>query len=224
MGWVMPLALPASSGVYKNVFALADAPNYSTPTGTGVSLYRSGAANTTRWNLGTWTSDNTGGVLPVVNTWYHLALVIDGTSVKRLYENGILIVDASVANEVATELRLGCFVSPEDANSAANFQLEHFKYFNEALTIAEIMEEMYRAAPVKAGGMSVFTRHHGDWFEESGTRREFVATGTAFTTADGPPNVYDDGPDYPGKAFEESSGLTGNAPRMMHQVRMRRVA
>lgn len=73
-----------------------------------------------------------------LNTWYHVAMVYNGTSLKG-YVNGVLDGSTNVSGMVATStstLKLGLYSTP--SNHALNGRVDEATFYNKALSDAEI--------------------------------------------------------------------------------------
>lgn len=173
MAWLYPTANPAASAYFN---ALAE---YGA---LGVSIFNT--AGTTRWNLGTATTDNTGSVVSL-NTWAHLTMTTSSATAHTLYLNGVS--DAtSVGSGSATRVIVGNY---DLASAAWTGRIAAVKIWDGALTAAEIAQEMRQLLPARLANFKAFYPlfSASDLVDYSGQAQSLTTNGTAPTSADGPP-------------------------------------
>jgi PKD repeat protein len=131
--WVMSPAAPsgaARTSIAQKSNVLEFNWNHPTAASRGAVAMRNSA--------GTWQNFSFGPL--VANTWYHLAVTFDGTTV-RTYKNGLLVTSAAFTGSLtvnANNWQLGL--------GAANFngQVDEFRMWSVARSLTEIREAMHR--------------------------------------------------------------------------------
>jgi hypothetical protein len=139
------------------------------------------------WSVGTATTDNDSSVFPAVNTWYHVALVRRGSSIK-LYVNGVLVVDATDATAGAT----GFIIGDIDANNNGDEfigRLAAVKVWQRDLSRSEVIAESKQYLPVsKTNLLGVYPlRRLADDENELYRAAPLTLGGAGQAEADGPP-------------------------------------
>lgn len=173
MGWGL---VPSFSGnTYTDFFA--------SQSRIGSSLHAVGADH--KWSIGTPTNDYDATANAATNTWYHVALVRNGTS-KRLYVDGVLVVDATDSAAASTTFAVGDW-----GGGAGNWngRAAAIKGWEGILTVEEILAEMRQYLPVRTANLRGFYPFHStgdDQVDFSGGGRTFTVAG-APVNADGPP-------------------------------------
>lgn len=140
------------------------------------------------WNVA---ADNTGAATPATGTWFHGALVCDGTGAGNLrtYVNGVLAQSiAGNASAAAGNIRLlGDIATP---SQFFNGRVDNPKVFNVALTAAEILNEMQSIVPSRlancVGWSPTFPGATERLLDLSGAGVNWTAGGT-LTDEDPPP-------------------------------------
>jgi len=115
----------------------------------GHSTYQFILRNTSaaKWSLATYDGTGSGDSLTStatasVNTWYHVAAVIDGTS-KKIYVNGSEVASSTVAFSVNTSSGAGLNIGGRDDLGASNSErmngkIDQVRVFSKALSSSEV--------------------------------------------------------------------------------------
>jgi putative ubiquitin-RnfH superfamily antitoxin RatB of RatAB toxin-antitoxin module len=154
-------------------------------TGSGSNTLQTDVDGTT---LNIWNGFVAGaGTNLTVGTWYHLAMVANGTNLIA-YLNGVQNAIVAHISPATPKLWIGNDADSEFLNGRA----AHIKVFNAALTANEILQEMYTILPKKIDALNGW---YPTWngsnraADYSGLARPWTEGGT-LADEDGPPVSY----------------------------------
>lgn len=173
MGWACAITL-------GNAYQVA----LSAISGLAIQVHQPGA--TPFWSIGTSSPDYDSALTVVAGTWYHVALVRNGTT-KTLYVDGVQQATGTGSETPGPDLLIGAF----DETSTGNFygRLAAVKVWKAVLTLAEIQQESRQVMPVRTATLAAWypllSPSAGE-IDYSGNAKTLTVTGTPIT-ASGPP-------------------------------------
>jgi hypothetical protein len=135
-------------------------------------------------------ADGPNGSSLTVGTWYHVALVRQGTGASDLivYLNGVQdTTHGGGSNDATAGVGIGCRVT--DAFDSLNGCAAAVKEYNAVLTAAEIVQEMRQYLPKRLANLNAWyplLSTADDEVDYSGQGRTLTVAGT-WATEDGPP-------------------------------------
>lgn len=157
--------------------------------GIGNHFYLGTQANGTTLITYNTTADSSNGTNLSVGTWYHVAMVCDGTGAGNLraYLDGVLDVThaSSGSSAAATQLRAGNSAFSEFLNG----RMAAIKTYSAVLTAAEIANEARQILPIRTANLTGFYPLFStadDEIDFSGAGNNWTVNGT-LATEDGPP-------------------------------------
>lgn len=136
------------------------------------------------------------GSTPTLNTWFHLAMVVNGTSTGNFltYYNGALDITYDANSGTSTDLILGNSDDPGVAEWL-NGCIAAVKVYDAVLVAAEIAQEMRQYMPFRTASLNSFyplLSIADDEIDFSGNGRTLTVSGTLATEA-GPPIAWRQG-------------------------------
>lgn len=117
--------------------------------------------------------------------WHHVALVHDGNE-TRAYVDGVEEMSATCTNSSRGTTSI-CRFGANDWGEHHNGEVAHAKFFDQALTVAELLREMQSGRPVLESDGYWPIRSTGTQTDESGKGRSLSETGSGSSYAGGPP-------------------------------------
>jgi hypothetical protein len=180
MAWVYPTTLP-TVGNYNNIGGQQSQ----------IVLGMNNNGGTIRWGIFHPIADQNGTSLPVVNTWYHVAMTCIGQAYV-LYVNGVQEFSGSNAEAGATTIVIGDFDASVGSADEWLGRIAAVKVWNRALPLPEIKLEMLAYAPQnRSGNIGCFPFDKGTTAAvDPFTGRRLAATALA-AIAEGPPIRWD---------------------------------
>ena len=139
-----------------------------------VGLYTQSDGTTISTYLGASDTSATGSSLST-NTWYHLAVTWNGTSLIT-YVNGVANITHTNTGSTWNEIRLGFDVSYWGDSFVGN--MADVMAWDDTLTAAQILQQMYRKVPVTFANLKLWL----PTFDGSGERnRDYSGQGNTLT-------------------------------------------
>src|SRR5580765_3371383 len=159
------------------------------------------------WNGSTLVTGGTNlvaGALPI--TWYHVAMVYDGTSspdVLRAYVNGALDLNADAVG--LTDPTGKIWIGDDNAGEWLNGSYVAIKIYSAVLTPAEIQQEMRQIMPARLANLNSWTPGHSTNLVDCG--RDYSGAGNNWTQ-NGTLNVDQVAPPVPWKQGKKRRMVT----------------
>lgn len=184
MGWAFANTLPV--GGPSNYTVLGGMLGGAS-SGIACGMQNVGGVN--RWQIGTQLNDFNGSSVPVISTWYHFALVRNGTG-KTLYINGVSEVTGTDAAVGHTTLAVGDYDISDNTDEWLGRIAAIKLWDGAALTQAEVQQEMWQMLPVRTANLRGFyplLSLSDDEIDFSGNAQTLTVGGSGHAVADTPP-------------------------------------